>query len=175
MPKSCKDIDDAWATLEAAFGDTQTVLDHRLKKLRAMPGLTDTQVQSYPSHAAIWYLDFGASVEEIYGLGTRCPKLGLTCFNPVAISTIINKLPYNVVNLIYDSELWGQAQLEEILTIIRSRKSNAQRRALDMDTAAIFSFSPHFLCPTATRVRERRPSSEKKAELRLLSLGYFHT
>ena len=161
MPKSCKYIDDAWATLETAFGDTQTVLDHRLKKLRAMPGLTDAQVQS--------------SVEEIYELGTRCPKLGLTCFNHVAISTIINKLPYNVVNLIYDSELWGQAQLEEILTIIRSRKSNAQRRALDMDTAAIFSFSPHFLCPPATRVRERRPNSEKKAELRLLSLGYFHT
>ena len=109
MPKSCKDIDDALATLEAAFGDTQTVLDHRLKKLRAMPGLTDTQVQSYPSQTAIWYLDFGASVKEIYELGTRCPKLWLTCFNPVAISTIINKLPYNVVNLIYDSELWGQA------------------------------------------------------------------
>ena len=147
MPKSCKDIEDAWAALNDAFGDPQTVLNHKVKKLVAMPCLTEAQVQSDPAHTAFWYLDFGAAFEDIYELGTRCPKLGLTCFNPVTISTIINKLPFNVVNILYDSELWGQAQLEEILIIIKRRKVNAQRRALDMDTAGIFSSSPPLFMP----------------------------
>ena len=55
MPKSCKNIDDAWAALN---GNPRTLLNHKLKKVRGMHCLTDALLQSDPSYTATWYLDF---------------------------------------------------------------------------------------------------------------------
>ena len=61
MPKACKDIQEAWTVLDAAFGSPRTLLNYRLKKVRSMPGLTDTLLQADPGFTATWYLDFGAA------------------------------------------------------------------------------------------------------------------
>ena len=60
-------------------------------------------------------------------LGKRSKNLAMTCYSDNTISTITSKLPFMDVNPIYNSELEGQAKLEEILSIIKKRKINALR------------------------------------------------
>ena len=52
MPRACKDIDEAWTALDAAFGNPRTLLNYRLNKGRSMPGLTDALLQSDPGFRA---------------------------------------------------------------------------------------------------------------------------
>ena len=141
MPKACKDIQEAWTVLDAAFGNPRTLLNYRLKKVRSMPGLTDTLLQSDPGFTATWYLDFGAAVEDIYDLGAKRASLEHTCFNP---ETITDKLPFSDSYLLSDSNLEGKAHLKEIINMIKKRKANAQKRAnnkynSDIKTSTIVS------------------------------------
>ena len=101
----------------------------RLNKIRSIAGLSDALVEADPGHAADWYLDYGAAVEEILELGKRSPNLAMTCFDTDTISVITDKLPFRDILYIYDIELTGQAQLKEILSLIRRRKVNARKRA----------------------------------------------
>ena len=129
MPKACKDIKEAWTALDAAFGNPRTLLNYRLKKVRSMPGLTDTLLQSDPGLTATWYLDFRAAVEDIYDLGTKRASLEHACFNPETITIITDKLPFSDSYLLHDNNLEGKAHLKEIMNMIKKRKANAQKRA----------------------------------------------
>ena len=157
----------AWTVLDAAFGNPRTLLNYRLKKFRSMPGLTDSFLQADPGFTATWYLDFGKAVEEIYELGTKYPGLEHDCYNPCEIYRIIEKLPFRDVYQIYDKELEGRAQLEEILSVIQRSKANARRRALDVETASVFS-SPTSPSPPAISVKKRQRSTRPKIKTKLI-------
>ena len=91
------------------------MINHRLRKIKGIPGLTDALVESDPAHVADWYLDFGAEAEEILELGMRSPDSAMT-YNVNTIFTITEKLPFHDSFQLYDSDLRGKAHLEEILT-----------------------------------------------------------
>ena len=102
IPRTCKNIDVAWEILRVAFGDPRILLNHRLRTIRNMNDLTDFLMESDPGYAAIWYLDYGAAVEEIIELGKRSSTLAMTCFDMNTICIIIDKLPFRYVQLIYE-------------------------------------------------------------------------
>ena len=132
-----------------------------------MHGLTDALLQFDPLYTATWYMDFGAAVEEIYELGTEYPGLEHACYNPYEIYRVIEKLPYRDVYQIFDKELEGGAQLEEILSVIERSKANARRRALDVETASVFS-SPTSPSPPAISVKKRQRSTQPKIKTKLI-------
>ena len=46
LPRTCQDMDVAWKALEEAFGDPQTLINHRLRKIKLMSCLTDAVIES---------------------------------------------------------------------------------------------------------------------------------
>ena len=129
LPKFCKDITVAWEVLQEAFGNPRTIVNHRLKLIKSMAKLTDALVQLDPGYTAIWYLDFGAVVEDILELGKRSETLAMTCYSSDTICFITKHLPFMDYNNICDSDLEGLDLLQEILILVKSRRANAQRRA----------------------------------------------
>ena len=70
---------------------------------------TDALVDSDPAHAADWYLDFGAKVEEILELGLRSPDSAMTCYS---VNTI-----FSITALKFHCGEWQYPLLTELVTL----------------------------------------------------------
>ena len=107
-----------------------------------------------PGFTATWYLEFGATVEEIYDLGTKRASLEHACFNPETITIITDKLPFSDSYQLHDSTLEGQDHLKEIMNMIKKRKVNAQKRANNIYNAEIrnspLTTTPYMATPNLT-------------------------
>ena len=164
MPKACKNIQESWTALESAFGNPRTLLNYRLKKVRSMPGLTDTLLQADPGFTATLYLDFGAAVEDIYDLGTKRASLEHTCFNAETITIITDKLPFSDSYLLSDSNLEGKAHLKEIINLIKKRKASAQKRASNKYNSDIKTSTTNALHTQAAITNLSGPSTTPRFE-----------
>ena len=106
-------------------------------------------------------------MEEILELGKRSPDLARTCFDVDTISAITDKLPFRDILYIYDIELTGQAQLREILSVLRRRKVNAQRRADSKSNLTSLLVTPQVLSsntspPSSSLLKRRRQRRKRR-------------
>ena len=53
-------------------------------------------IETNPSRAAAWFLNYENAVESILRLGDRSATLGMECFNVTTIYKICESLPYSI-------------------------------------------------------------------------------
>ena len=128
------DIELAWEYVDQAFSNPHTCLNHRLAKVKSMPGLTDNIEQTQPGYAADWYLKMESAVDSVLRMGTRNQSLEYVAFNNNTIYNITSKLPWKLESQAYEynsKDIYGKAKLTKVLELIKRARSVAHSRATD--------------------------------------------
>jgi hypothetical protein len=119
------DIEEAWQFLQEAFGNSYTNLNYRLSRIGQTPGLTDRLVETDPSYAATWFLDYGNAVKEVLNLGDQGPELEALAFSAPALYTITSRLPPTMISEIRGTKRHGKLMLGTISAAISKARIEA--------------------------------------------------
>ena len=89
---SVKNIDDAWAALEAAFGSPERLMRSKkdaISKLGYIPKENSGKGQPNFQNQITWYLKLESLLSEIIDLGSKSTDLEREAFSPSHINFII--------------------------------------------------------------------------------------
>ena len=127
------DIDDAWAALELAFGDSSRLMKSRKEKLAKLGILPKENCRGGLKAQVEWYLEVEALVKSIIDLGKEDEDLGMLAFNPDAINKIILMFPSNIMNKFIKCPGKGRSKLEAVLKKLRI---DTQKKVLVVESTA---------------------------------------
>ena len=127
-----KNIDQAWDYLDQAFGNPHTCLNHRLAKVKGMPGMTDNMERANPAYTADWYLKMENAVNSVLRMGARNQSLEYAAFNDKTIYGITSKLPWRLERQAYETNInksiYGKEKLTKVLELIKKASYHKWRK-----------------------------------------------
>jgi hypothetical protein len=114
LPLDClRDDEEAWQYLQETFGSPHSSINYMLSRIIETPGLTDKIIETDPTHAANWYLDYGNTLKTVLSLGELGPELGAVAYSIPTLHTITSKLPSTMSVKVHDIRENGKTKLEK--------------------------------------------------------------
>ena len=123
VPQSVKKIDDAWSTLNNAFGDPSRLLQYRLNQLK-MLGQYDDQ-KSYKKKVE-YLIQFESILDDIIKMGEEDDEMAYLSFNQNTINEIVNKFPEYMSLKLLQVEGKGRLRMNNLKIKITEYRTDAQ-------------------------------------------------
>ena len=121
-----KDIDEAWAALDIAFGDPTRLLRSRMEKLFKLGMLPKENAKGGLKSQVEWYLEIEAMLKSIIDLGSKDEELDKLAFNKNTIGDIIKMFPSHIVRKLLKCTGTGRKKLENITEKVSDLRIEAQ-------------------------------------------------
>ena len=119
-------IEEAWKTLEKAFGDPSKLMKYRKMALLKLGLLPKLSTKDGLKRRVEWYLELETLVKEIIALGSKSERLGHEAFCDSNMQVIFRMFPYPMKNKLIACPGESKAKLQAILDRISKFRSQDQ-------------------------------------------------
>ena len=130
VPESTENIEKAFTTLKAAFGDPKKVLEDRMRKLKQCGDLPGDKLSNNKNgfrKQEEWYLNMEGILYDIIELGKRDEDLAYEAFSESTFNFVLSLFPINLVEKLEEVQGNRKQKLEAVLTKFSSFREKARR------------------------------------------------
>ena len=123
VPHSIKRIEDAWNTLNNAFGDPTRILQHRLSQLKQLGQYDD---QKNYKRKVEYLIQFEGILDDLIKMGVQDEEMAYLAFNQNTLNEIVNKFPEHMSLKLLKVDGKGKQRMDNLKIKLTQYREDAQ-------------------------------------------------